>query len=148
MADAEQGNGENSDPFAENGGHGGTLFGRPRNRRGDARRVAQMISLGVISQEHAESLLAGGFGLAAQMLKEGKAREYAACMKIAVSAVQLEMRQAELDKDAPQTPAQVNVQVNVNGIRQELLNDPDYLQYARRRSIEGNGDASPVCDAG
>lgn len=56
------------------------------------------------------------------------------------------MEQEERDNPQQLTP-QVNVNVGVS-VRQEVLDDPTYLEYLRSRTLETNGNAGPVCANG
>lgn len=112
---------DNSEPNKPNDeGGGGALFERPDNIRSDARLAARMISLGVLPIEKAEGLLRKGFRLAWQSAQSGKAREYAACMKIAIEAAKLAQneRHKVLDKSVPdlhEISSRVSIYLPANG---------------------------------
>lgn len=115
-----------------------------RHLRSDARMVARLISCGVIEEEQAAELLKQGFKLAAKSARKGDARGYAATMGIAIAAVKLE--QAELQSKAPALVRHEHHHsgtVNLQALRQEVLNEPSYLEYSR--AAEANGDPGVLC---
>ena len=133
---------DSQEQLADLGG-GGELFARKDNLRSDSRLAAKMISLGCVPVEKAEELLRKGLELAGACADAGRAREYAACMKIAIEAVKLEQKERELDKPANQ----VNVQLNVGEIRRELIeNDEQYIEYQRQRALDV--DTGLICQDG
>ena len=112
------------------GGDRGELMGSDRHRRSDARMAARLISLGVIPEEQAKSLLIKGFGLAAASTTS---RDYASAMQIPLSVARLELEQLKIERDeikeTGNTYQQVNVYVPDNG-RYQTPSGPGTLPTA------------------
>lgn len=103
-----------------------SILGDPHHNRADARMAARLISLGVVSEEKARAVLGGAFTLAAQAIKDKKARDYSAAMAVPIAAAKLEMERERLDMDAsnPTPAAQVNVNVTNNSTTLNLTAMP------------------------
>ncbi|MCC7254289.1 hypothetical protein, partial [Hyphomicrobium sp.] len=123
---------QNGVPEPEDEGGGGALFTRSDNLRADARLAANMISLGVVSEQQASALLRRGFALASRSARNGDARGYAACMKIAIECAKLEQaeRHKAIDKRLPDLHAVGGV-VEHRVTAAELLDQTDYVEWLR-----------------
>lgn len=67
------------------------LFQDPHHLRGDARMVARLMSLGVISQEQSEHILKEAFRLAAEAADKGNVRHFISLCRLAQSGAKLEI---------------------------------------------------------
>ncbi len=86
----------------------GGLLCDPHHQRADARMAARLLSLGVMSDEQAAALLRGAAKLAANAAANGRSRDYAAAMKVLLTAGKLELEHAKLqliaDAQPPSSP--------------------------------------------
>ena len=91
----------------------------PHHRRSDARMVAQMISLGVVSEERAAGLLRAGIEFAEKAVIEDDERRYIAAMKIPLAVARLELERVKMDRNVAgpvdNNYSQVNIYLPDNG---------------------------------
>ena len=136
---------EESTAVAEStGGEGGLL--ESRRKRGDARLIARMLSLGVVSPSRVRDLLRKGFDLAESCAGDGDARGYSACMKIVLTAAKLGQDERKQAGPASTTNIQINdCNFTTNDPRAELLG---ILAAAseRARAAESSGIADTTAD--
>lgn len=97
--------------------------------------AARLISLGVIELEEAKELLRMGFTLAKQAATNGREREFAACMKIALEVAKLEQaeRHKILDKAMPDKHSHTIEQTPPVTLEQ-LHSDENYVRYLEQQT--------------
>ena len=91
----------------------------PHHRRSDARMVARMISLGVVDEERAASLLRAGIEFAEKAVTDNDERRYTAAMKIPLAVARLELEREKMDRNVvgpvDNNYSQVNIYLPDNG---------------------------------
>ncbi len=130
------------------GGQGGGLLQDPGRVRGDAKLIARMVSLGVVSPKRARDLLRKAYDLAEKCADAGEAREFAALLKVILSAAKLGQDERKQVQQAGTTNIQINGDVRISNPddrRAELLGIIAAASE-RARAIESSGPPEAPTD--
>ncbi len=134
MSDNPKINGQPETP--EGGGPGGVvglLGGQAGGVRGDAKMVARLLSLGVVSTEQAEEIVRQGFVLLAKSAQEGSSRKFTSLMNMVISAARLAQNERHkiMDKIVPDQH-EINSQQGamIRKALQEIEGDERFEQLA------------------
>lgn len=75
-------------------------------------------------------------------------RNKIAAAKVLVSADSVDVAREKMEQPQAGTTVNVAVGVSVSGVRQQLLNDPEYLDYLRSRPVACDSDAGAIREGG
>lgn len=132
-----------ADEQPETHGGGGKFFERRDNVRSDARLIEQ-------AARNKWNIPAAAFDvLPSQVVRMAVDPNEAPRNRLAAARAVIAMHGQNQGDEQPQgTTVNVGVSVSVQNVRQELLNDANYLAFLRTRSAESDGDAGAVCEDG
>ena len=125
------------------GGQGGGLLCDPGRVRGDARMIARMVSLGVVSPKRARDLLRKAYDLAERCADAGEAREFAALLKVILGAAKLGQDERKQVQQAGTTNIQINGDVRISNPDERRAAILDRIAALRDRAGTG-GDRTAI----
>jgi hypothetical protein len=127
-------NDEPKKPAKKQGGMGGVLTDKHRVRS-DCQDIVTILRLGVFSESDIKRILKAAAPLATKCADAGKARDYAAVMRVITECAKI--AQAERHKMLDKTDPDLHEHnLNVSGVvdlRRELLEDPALVKYLREK---------------